>query len=112
MEKQKIKGISNRDDYVKLILKKEETYYPFLFKLLKKLNIEIPDIQDYMGNDPNILEEKDSSMVYGEGLNKIYEVIGCDDIFLFIHTELRKELTNFIQENSEFIQVENTKNKS
>lgn len=102
MEKQKIVGISNRDDYVKLILKKQETYYPFLFSLLRILKIKIPDIQDYMGNDPNILEEKDSSIVYGGRTNNIYEVIGCDEIFLFIHTKSRDKLTTFIQENCEF----------
>lgn len=102
-EKQKVVGISNSDDYVQLILKKEETYYPFLFSLLKELHIAIPDIQDYMGKDPNIIEEKDSSIVYGEKSNNIYEVIGCDQIFLFIHTELREQLSEFIQENCEFI---------
>ena len=102
MAKQKIIGISNREEYVNLTLKKEKTYYPFLFSLLRLLNIKIPDIQDYMGNDPNILEEKDSSITYGEKPDIIYEVIGCDQIFLFIHTESREKLSEFIQENCEF----------
>jgi len=103
MEKQKIVGISNREDYVELILKKDKTYYPFLFNLLKKLNIEIPDIQDYMGNELNILEERDSSMIFGKNSNKIYEVIGHEKIFLFVQTELREELAKFIQKNCKFI---------
>ena len=105
MEKQKIIGISNRDDYVELILEKQELYYTFLFKLLEILGIKIPDTQDYMGNDPKIIEEKDSSMTYGEKRNKIFEVIGCDKIFLFIQTESREKLTAFIQENGEFIKI-------
>lgn len=103
MEKQKIVGISNREDYVELILEKQEPYYTFLFKLLETLGIKIPDIQDYMGNDPKIMEEKDSSMTYGEKKNQIFQVIGCDKIFLYIQTESREKLTTFIQDNCEFI---------
>ena len=103
MTKQKIVGISNREDYIELILDKNEDYYNFLFDLLRNLNIKIPDIQDYMGNNPKIMEETDSSMVYGEKSNKIFEVIGCNKIFLYIQTELRENLTTFIQDNCEFI---------
>ncbi len=103
MMQQKIFGISNNDDYLELILKKDTNYYQFLFDLLKEIKIPIPDLQDYRGNDPKPLEIIDSSMTYGTKSNKIFQVIGKDRIFLFIQTELRDKLTTFIQENCEFI---------
>lgn len=96
-------GINKRKECVRLIWRKEKTYYPFLFKLLSLLEIRKPDFQDEKGNNPDIMEKYDKSYFYTGESDTVYEVVRYEKIFLFIHTDLRDELGEFVLENCEFV---------
>ena len=105
MKKIELTGISNREDFFCLTISKSDLYYPFLFKLLKHFDEEIPDIQNEKGNSPNILDEEDTYTFYGKNNLNIIEVIGKNKIFLFIITDLRDKLSDFIQKNSKYLRI-------
>ena len=105
MEKQKIIGISNRDDYICYNLEKKSSYNEFLFALLKEFNVDIPDLYDDNGKLPDILKEEDSHSDYEGNDIKIIEIIGHKSIFLIIFTDLRDKLNKFMERHSEFIKI-------
>ena len=106
MKKPKVTAISNREDYFCITTEKDSNHYPFLFSLLKHFGEKIPDIQDYMGRDPDITKEEDSYSFYGEKNISIIHVIGKDKVFLFMKTDRREELSQFILDNANIAKVD------
>ena len=104
MKKPKVTAISNRDDYLCITTEKDSNHYPFLFSLLKHFGEKIPDIQDYMGRDPDITKEEDFYAFYGKKNISIIKVVGHKKIFLFMKTDRRVELSQFILDNTEFVE--------
>lgn len=109
MTKQKTLGIDNAENYLRLTLRKEKTFIPFLRDLLEVLDIEYHRIEDYMGNPRNILETEDKSFVWSSENSSVYEIIGNQKIFLFIHTDKREKLKDFILEYCDFVKKKNDK---
>ena len=105
MEKLKIYGISNREDYICYTLDKSKFYYNFLMNLLKEFNVEeIPDFYDGdTGQLPNTLEIIDSHHFFEDSKISIIHVIGYKKIFLFVKTSLRDKLNRFMEKNCIFI---------
>ncbi len=101
MQKQIITAISNRDKAICYTIEKNESYFRFLFLLLKDFNLKIPDIYDGSGNLPDI-NQNDTYTFYGNKDIDIVEVFGKDRIFLIIETDLRDRLTKFMETNCEF----------
>jgi len=99
MEKVKITSISNYEDVIVLEIKKEKSYYKFLYELFKQFNNE--DL--YYLKDDDIFKEKDVYTYYpGDNVN-VVEIIGQEKIFFVIRTKQRDELIKYLKENSEFV---------
>lgn len=107
MEKLEILAISNKEDYICYTLDKSKFYYTFLMNLLKEFNVKhIPDFYgDENGQLPNTLEIIDSQYSFEDDKISIIHVIGHKKIFLFIKTDLRDKLNNFMDKNCEFVQT-------
>ena len=103
MEKQKIIGISNREEYICYTLDKNEFYYAFLTNLLKEFDVKhIPDFYDDAGKLSNPISEFDSMFYWDDNSISIIHVIGYERIFLFVKTNLRDKLNKFMENNCEF----------
>ncbi len=76
MEKQKILAIKNYEEYICIKIKKQKSYYEFLFSLLDEFNEPIPDLYDEKGKLPNVFEISDKFEHYKGDEISIFEFIG------------------------------------
>ena len=98
-----ITAISNTEKFICYKIKKSNDFYHFFLGLFKEFEGEIPDIQDNMGNNPNIFEKEDSYSYFDNENFEIIQFIGKDYVFLFIKTNQKEKLNQYVKKNSEFI---------
>ncbi len=102
-EIQQISSISNKDEFITYTFIKKQSFFQFLFNLLKEFDISIPDYYGIDGKLPGINTWIDNYSFYSNEKTQIHTIFGQKKITLIIYPSNRKKLSEFVDKYARFI---------
>lgn len=102
-EIQQISSVSNKDEFIRYTFVKKQSFFQFLFNLLKEFDISIPDYYGIDGDLPDINTWIDNYSFYSNEKTSIHAIYGYKKITLIIYPSNKEKLSKFVNQHTYFI---------